>query len=123
MTIRTLALLAAGVLLAGCSDTALSIVCPDQPDPAIVISVVDPGGTQSLADRARGWYRVGTQSDSLRYHATAGGGALLATGPAGTYRVEVRVDGHAPWHADAVEVAGSACGVQTVRLEAAPTPL
>ncbi len=122
MRARSIAAVAALPLLGACADTALSIICPPEPDPAIAVAVVDTGATRSLTRQASGWFTVGAQSDSLRYRATPSGEGLFATGPVGSYRIEVRVPGYAPWSADGVRVAASACGVQTVRLVATPRP-
>jgi hypothetical protein len=123
MTVRPLAAAAALCLLASCDDSALSVVCPGEAAPALLVSVVDTAGARSLAAEARGWYVVGARTDSLRYRAFSSGEGLVAEGPPGSYRVEVLVDGHAPWRQEAVGVRAGACGPETVSLIAIPDPL
>jgi hypothetical protein len=113
---------ASALLLAGCADSMISVVCPEQPDPAVAVFVVDGADARSLASQARGWYVVEARVDSLRFRTTPLGEALVAEGPPGIYRIEVVVEGHVPWRAEAVHVAAGACGASTTRLTATPVP-
>lgn len=120
MTIRPAAAMAALALLAGCSDMAVSVVCPAEPPPAVAIAVTHPVTGIPLTSDASGWFAVGARQDSLRFH--PGGGVLVAEGGPGSYRVEVTVPGHESWRHDALHVAEDACGVRTVYVVASPRP-
>lgn len=123
MAVRPFVAAAALCLLAACDDAAFSVVCPSDPAPAVAIAVLDEAGGVSLAAQARGSYTVGARSDTLRFTASVFGEALMAAGPAGSYRLEVLVPGRAPWQADGVQVRDGACGPATVHLVATPALL
>jgi hypothetical protein len=115
------ALLAIALLgLTACEDTATSVVCSPSPGPAVSIFVVDEAQSRSLAGEARGWYRVGTREDSLRYRTLHDGDFLAAYGSAGFYDIEVHVEGRLPWLARSIRVSEGVCGPEMVRLVATP---
>jgi hypothetical protein len=106
--------------LAGCDDTATSVVCPGVAPPAVAVAVLHPETQTPLTAEATGWYTVGARQDSLRRVTTAVGDLLVADGVAGTYTLEVRVPGHAPWRDASVQVQDDACGPRTVYVVAQP---
>src|SRR5687767_14409190 len=97
---KTFARPAAALLLlalAACSDNALSVVCPGQERPSLLVNVLDSISGESVATESRGWWTMGGVTDSLRHLQpnTAEGAVLLAAyGPPGTYDVRVVRPGH-----------------------------
>lgn len=105
---RTLALLCLG--LAGCSDSATSVVCPGQAAPALLVRVVDATTRESVAAEARGGWSTGAVSDSMRHVVDPNGESVLAVfGPPGTYQLHVQRPGYPEWVRSGVDVRGGAC--------------
>ncbi|HEY0018388.1 MAG TPA: hypothetical protein VGC13_18930 [Longimicrobium sp.] len=101
--------------LAGCDNSALSVVCPDDPQPSVVVGVFDFEGT-AMAHETRGWYTVAGVTDSLR-HATVGGVQQLAAyGPPGVYDVRVERPGQPDWSVTGLQVEDTECGPATRRI-------
>lgn len=114
---------AAAVLLAtlaGCDDTPTNVVCPGMAPPAVAVAVLHPETQTPLTAEATGWYVIGSRQGTLRRVATPAGDLLVADGAAGTYTLEVRVPGHAPWRDASVQVQDDACGPRTVYVVAQP---
>jgi hypothetical protein len=116
--------------LAAC-DQNLSFVCPDSPQPAVLVQVVDLSSNESVAHQATGWWTVGQVTDSLRHTSqpgpagqqSSGGTELAAYGPAGVYQIRVQRPGHADWVRNDLVVGESSCGPATVRLTAVSVPV
>ncbi|MBW3571166.1 MAG: hypothetical protein KY467_08670 [Gemmatimonadetes bacterium] len=123
MKIPALLVPALCLALAACKDVALSVVCPQDPQPAVVVGVFDAVTGESVATEARGWYTVATMTDSLR-HTVRGEGVpqLAAFGPPGVYQVRVHRPGHAEWVQGGLVVEKTECGPATVRVAATPQP-
>ncbi|HEX2211634.1 MAG TPA: carboxypeptidase-like regulatory domain-containing protein [Longimicrobium sp.] len=109
--------------LAACNDVALSVVCPDQQEPSLVVNVFDQDTGESVANEASGTFTVGGLTDSLRHVVRVEGiPQLMAFGPPGVYQVRVQRPGHAEWTQNAIRVAQADCGPATVRLMATLQP-
>lgn len=109
--------------LAACNDVALSVVCPDEQQPSLVVGVLDPATGEQVTAQARGWFTVGTLTDSLRLVTRVEGiPQLMAFGPPGVYRVHVQRPGHTEWVQSNVLVENAECGPATVRLFATLQP-
>lgn len=109
--------------LAGCDDVALSVVCPNDPSPSVVVGVVDVATGESATAEARGWYTVAGVTDSLRHVMHVEGlPQLMAFGPAGVYQVRVQRPGHADWVQNNLRVPEAECGPATQRLIATLQP-
>jgi hypothetical protein len=105
--------------LAGCDDVALSVVCPQDPQPSVVVGVLDPGTGESAAREAHGFYTVAGVTDSLRHVLLPDGEPqLMAFGPPGVYQVRVIRPGHTEWVKADLQVQPAECGPATVRLVA-----
>lgn len=98
--------------LAGCSDSATSLVCPARNGPSLVVYVLDAQTGRSVAPQASGWWTSGSTSDSLRHWPVQGTAdtVLAAFGPVGTYEVRVSRPGHETWVRSNVEVTRGQCG-------------
>lgn len=109
--------------LAACDDVALTLVCPNDPQPSVIVGVLDPGTGESVAAESHGWYTVAGRTDSLR-HVTVVDGIpqLMAFGPPGVYVLRVQRPGHTEWTHNAVTVEQDECGPATVRLMATLQP-
>lgn len=113
---KNFALLAPSLLclFAGaCSDAAVSVVCPGEPPPSVLVNVVDATSGQSVSHEATGWWTTGTVSDSLRHVQPTnpdGPVRLAAFGPPGTYEVRVVRPGHADWVRSNIVVVQGTCG-------------
>jgi|GEM_PF-5028865 len=114
------ALLAAPFLclaLAGCNDLAVSVVCPSEPRPSVVLSMFDAAG-QPVAHPAQGWYTVGVTTDSLRHHNRGHGATQLAAfGPVGVYELRVLFTGLPELKMPNVVVEAGECGPGTRYLD------
>lgn len=121
---KTSALLAPLVLclaLGACDDTATSVVCPAEPGPSLLISVVDAVSGESVAPEASGWWTSGAVSDSLRHvsaQAQAGVTLLAAYGPPGLYDVRVQRPGRMDWVRTGIQVPPGTCGPVRTELTA-----
>jgi hypothetical protein len=104
------------LLLAGCQDLALSVVCEADPPPAVAVSLFDGSGTRNVVSEAWGWYTVGERRDSLLHRVHPAGEVLAAYGPAGRYRLEIHRPGGETILIPGVEVPPGECGPRTVRL-------
>ncbi|HEU4326210.1 MAG TPA: hypothetical protein VFS21_23930, partial [Roseiflexaceae bacterium] len=100
--------------LAGCDDVAVSVVCPHSLQPSLVVNVFDSAGL-SVAHETRGWYTVGTLTDSLRHTVQAADGApqLVAFGPPGVYQVRIQTPGQPERTLSGLEVNSAECGPDT----------
>lgn len=108
--------------LAGCDDMAVSVVCPDVLQPSVVVGVFNDQG-EPVAHEARGWYTVGSVTDSLRHTLrTADVMQLAAYGPPGVYQVRVQRPGSPDWVISNLEVQDAECGPATRRLTAQLQP-
>ena len=116
---KTLARPAAALLFLGflalsaCSDNALSVVCPGQERPSLLVTVLDSVSGESVASESRGWWTLGTVTDSLRHlePSTAEGAEMLAAyGPPGSYDVRVVRPGHPDWIRKDIVVTQGSCG-------------
>lgn len=99
--------------LGACADSALSVVCPGEPRPALLITVLDAKSRASVSLEARGWWTTGAAWDSMRHvpsTAEGGGVVLAAFGPPGTYDVRVERLGYAHWSRSGIVVREGACG-------------
>ena len=116
MKTRALLAPALGLALAGCTDVALSVVCPDILFPSVVVGVYDAEG-EPVAHEARGWYTVGGVTDSLRHTLrTENVWQLSAYGPPGVYELRVERPGHPVRVISNVVVEDAECGPVTKRL-------
>lgn len=105
--------------LAGCNDVALSVVCPDLPQPAVVVGVMDANTRAAAAAESQGWFTVGTTTDSMRHAVRVEGvPQLFAFGPPGVYHVRVERAGYTEWEQSGVVVQEGQCGPATVQLQA-----
>jgi hypothetical protein len=105
--------------LAACDDVALSLVCPQEPQPSVVVDVVDNITRASAASEATGWFTVAGVTDSLRHGVRVEGvPQLFAFGPPGVYQVRVQRAGHTDWVQSDLVVQEASCGPATVRVEA-----
>lgn len=120
MRTRTLAPALLLAALAACDDTALNVVCPGISPPPVAVAVLHPETQAPLTASATGSYTAGARQGPLRRVSTSSGDLLVAEGAGGTYTVEVRVPGHAPWSSAAVQVQDDACGPRTVFVVAEP---
>jgi hypothetical protein len=100
--------------LGACADSALSVVCPGEPRPALLITVLDAKSRASVTLEARGWWSTGTAAwDSMRHvpsPAEGGGVVLAAFGPPGIYDVRVERLGYADWNRSGIVVTEGPCG-------------
>jgi hypothetical protein len=99
--------------LGACSDTALSLVCPGQVRPSLLVNVVDSASGESVTAEARGWWTTGTVTDSLRHlpPSNVDGAVLLAAyGPPGSYDIRVERPGRPDWVRNGVLVVQGTCG-------------
>lgn len=120
MKLRALTAVALCLALGACTDLAVSVVCPSDPQPSVIVGVLDAATQESVADDAYGWWSAGIRGDSLRHVRRAEGMTHLAAfGPAGVYQVRVQRPGHPDWVQSNVVVGDSECGPATVRLTAA----
>lgn len=109
--------------LAACQDVALSLVCPDTAQPAVVVGVLDANTRAEAAAESQGWFTVGTTTDSLRHAVRIEGvPQLFAFGPPGVYQVRVQRPGYADWVQGGVVVQEGQCGPATVHLQATLQP-
>jgi hypothetical protein len=109
--------------LAACDDVALSLVCPDEQQPSVVVGVLDPATGESVAAEAHGWYTVGGVTDSLRHQVRVEGmPQLVAFGPPGVYQLRVQRPGHTEWVRSNLVVEQADCGPATVRVFATLQP-
>lgn len=105
------------LVLAACNDVALTVVCPREQQPSVVVGVIDPGTGESVAAESNGWFTVAGVTDSLRHAVRAEGvPQLFAFGPPGVYQVRVQRPGHAEWVQRNLLVESAECGPATVRL-------
>lgn len=121
-----LAALLPGLLLGACSDSALSVVCPGEMRPSVLVTVVDSVSRESVAAQAAGVWINGNATDSLRHvpPAFTGGPVRLgAYGPAGTYEVRISRPGSPVWTLRNIEVGEGTCGPFTVEFEARLAPV
>jgi hypothetical protein len=124
MKISTLLAPALCLALAACNDQALSVVCPDEAPPAVVVGVVDVNTRVSAASESYGWFTVFGVTDSLRHGVRVEGvPQLFAFGPPGVYQVRVQRPGHADWVQSNVVVHEALCGPATVQIEATLQPM
>jgi hypothetical protein len=101
--------------LGACSDSPLSVVCPGEMRPSLLVAVVDSASGTSAAAQARGWWTSGALADSLRHvPATSGDGGsevlLAAYGPPGLYDVRVERAGKPDWVRTGIVVTEGSCG-------------
>jgi hypothetical protein len=109
--------------LAACDDVALSLVCPSEQQPSVVVGVLDPVTGESVAAEAHGWFTVGAMRDSLRHQVRVEGvPQLFAFGPPGVYQVHVQRPGHTEWVRGDLLVEQADCGPATVRVFATLQP-
>lgn len=107
--------------LAGCSDSAVTLVCPG--GPSVVVNVVEGPTGSSVAAAATGTWSVGELTDSLRHVTVEGTTRLAAYGPPGTYNLLVQRPGFASWRAQGVVVPDDECGPRRAELTATLFPL
>lgn len=124
MKISTLLAPALCLALAGCDDMALSVVCPGEPQPSVVVNMLDADGLP-VSHPTRGWFTVGVTTDSMRQRSIGDGATRLAAfGPVGMYQLRVLPDGQAEVALPNVRVDEGACGPATrfvdVQLKAMP---
>jgi hypothetical protein len=123
MKISTLLAPALCLALAACNDVSLSLVCPDEAQPSVVVGVVDGITRSSAAAESQGWFTVNGTTDSLRHGVRIEGvPQLFAFGPPGVYQVRIQRPGHMDWVQSNVIVQDSRCGPATVWLEATLQP-
>jgi hypothetical protein len=123
MKISALLVPALCLALAGCNDLSVSLVCPDEAQPSVVVGVVDLNTRASAASESHGTFTVAGVTDSLRHGVRIEGvPQLFAFGPPGVYQIRVQRAGHADWVQDNVMVHASQCGPATVSLEATLLP-
>lgn len=104
--------------LAGCDDVALSVVCPPERQPSVVVGVFNADG-EPVAHEAKGWFTVSGRTDSLRHTLrTPEVQQLSAYGPAGVYDVRVQRPGSPDWVISDLVVEDAECGPATRRLTA-----
>jgi hypothetical protein len=112
-------LLALCLALAACQDVSLSLVCSQNPQPSVVVGVLDAGTRLSATSESSGWFTVGGVTDSMRHAVRIEGvPQLFAFGPPGVYEVRVQRPGRADWVQSNVVVRNGQCGPSTVQLEA-----
>ncbi|HEV3050795.1 MAG TPA: hypothetical protein VGX50_10820 [Longimicrobium sp.] len=124
MKISTLLAPALCLALAGCDDLALSVVCPGEPQPSVVVNLLDGDGLP-VSHPTTGWFTVGGTTDSLRQRNIGDGATRLAAfGPIGMYQLRVIPAGQAEVSLPNVRVDEGACGPATrfvdVQLAAMP---
>lgn len=109
--------------LGACSDLATNVVCDGALRPSLVVNVVDAVSGTSVASEARGWYTLGTVTDSLRHIQSAATGEVLlaAFGPPGVYDLRVERPGAPNWVRTGVLVQEGQCGPYSEGLTAALT--
>ena len=124
MKISTLLAPALCLALAGCEDMALSVVCPGEPQPSVVVNVLDAEGLP-VSHPTTGWFTVGVTTDSMRQRNIGDGATRLAAfGPIGMYQLRVLPAGLPEVLLSNVHVEEGACGPATrfvdVQLEEMP---
>jgi hypothetical protein len=113
MKISTLLAPALCLALAGCEDMALSVVCPGEPQPSVVVNVLDADGLP-VSHPTSGWFTVGVTTDSMRQRNIGDGATRLAAfGPIGMYQLRVLPAGLPEVSLSNVYVDEGACGPAT----------
>lgn len=113
MKLSTLLAPALCLALAGCDDMALSVVCPGEPQPSVVVNVLDADGLP-VSHPTTGWFTVGVTTDSLRQRNIGDGATRLAAfGPIGMYQLHVLPAGLPEVSLSNVQVDEGACGPAT----------
>jgi hypothetical protein len=113
MKLSTLLAPALCLALAGCDDMALSVVCPGEAQPSVVVNVLDADGLP-VSHPTRGWFTVGVTTDSMRQRNIGDGATRLAAfGPVGMYQLRVLPAGQAEVSLPNVRVDEGECGPAT----------
>lgn len=113
------------VTLAACGILPEFATCTTSIEPALIVEIRDAASDAPLAFAARGVVRDGSYVDSLRPYESTGPAPTqvlfsrrAAEERAGTYSVEVLLEGYARWTQTGLRVERGTCHVETRRIVA-----